>query len=318
MKIFALLSALALCLLSCTTSRNAGLKQWRIAYNVLVNSETDNYDVFVMNSDGTQKENITKHPDVAWTYYAWKNRLFFISDRDTCRRCYFLYETDASGSKPRKVTGLQLEDSWMSSRNNGRELVVTGRIGKEIRMQLFLVNTLTGTFQQLTTDTAAMYRDPIFSPDGQSIVFAYRKNRRDRQEIEELYRMNIDGSGMRQLTHYPSSDTTAKWHSYHAGPPRWNRQENFISYQSFQQGKYSLFAVTPDGSRQWKLTENSFDEGWHDWSPDGRWLIVETFDTEQTQFHLHRMNWKTKELLQLTDGAYKYQQAPVVIGRPDQ
>lgn len=313
MKKFLLLCLLVANLLACTMTRENRLNNWKIAYNVLVDSANDNYDVFVMNTDGSGKRNITNHPDVAWTYYAWKNRLFFISDRDTCRRCYFLYEMDNHGRNPRKVTPLQLEDSWMSSRNNGRELVVTGRIGKEVRMQLFLVDSETGSFRQLTNDTVALYRDPLFSPDGTQIVFAYKKNRRDRNEIEELYGMHADGSEMYQLTHFPANDTTAKWHSYHAGPPRWNKQENFISYQSFQNGKYSLYAVAPDGSRQWKLTDNNFDEGWHDWSPDGRWLFLETFDTAQTQFAIHRMDWQMKTLLQLTDTTYKYQQAPVVI-----
>lgn len=313
MKKLLLLCLMLTSVLACTTTRKNRLDNLKIAYNVLVDSANDNYDVFTMNSDGTGKQNITRHPDVAWTYFAWKNRLFFISDRDTCRRCYFLYETDAGGRNPRKVTGLQLEDSWMSSRNDGRELVVTGRIGKAIRMQLFLVNTETGAFRQLTNDTAALHRDPLFSPDGQQIVFAYKKNRRDRNAIEELYSMHVDGSGMRQLTHFPAADTTAPWHSYHAGPPRWNQRENFISYQSFQNGKYSLYAVAPDGSRQWKLTENTFDEGWHDWSPDGRWLFVETFDTDQTQFAIYRINWNTRELFRLTDTTYKYQQAPVVL-----
>jgi TolB protein len=313
MKNYALLTALLLGLLACTSSRKSSLDNWKIAYNVLVDEANDNYDVFIMNADGSQKQNITKHTDVAWTYYAWKNRLFFISDRDTCRRCYFLYETDASGQNPRKVTDLQLEDSWMSSRNEGREMAVAGRIGKSVRYQLFLVDTKTGAFRQLTNDTAALHRDPLFSPDGQQIVFAYKTKRRDRNEIEELYSMQLDGSSMRRLTQYPPNDTTAKWHSYHAGPPRWNQRESFISYQSFQNGKYSLFAVKPDGSRQWKLTENSFNEGWHDWSPDGRWLFVETFDTDQTQFDIHRMNWETKDLLLLTDSTYVYQQAPSVL-----
>lgn len=314
MKHLSLLAAFTAFLLACTATRQTVPPgSWRIAYNVLLPDSQDNYEVFTMKPDGSQKQNITRHPDVAWTYYAWKNRLFFISDRDTCRRCYFLYETDAKGLAPKKVTELQLEDSWMGSRNDGKELVVCGRLGTNVRMQLFLVNTQSGAFQQITRDTAAMYRDPIFSPDGQSIVFAYKKNRRDREEKEELYRMNPDGTNMVRLTHYPVADTTAKWHSYHAGPPSWNTRENFISYQSFQNGKYSLFAVTPDGSRQWKLTETPFNEGWHDWSPDGRWLFFESFDDAQTQFQLFRMNWKTKELLQLTDTSARYQHAPVVL-----
>lgn len=63
---------------------------WKIAYNVCEDSETDNYEVYIMNMDGSGKKNITNHPDVAWVYYAWKDKLYFISDRDTCHRCFFI------------------------------------------------------------------------------------------------------------------------------------------------------------------------------------------------------------------------------------
>lgn len=56
------------------------------------------------------------------------------------------------------------------------------------------------------------------------------------------------------------------------------------------------------------------NEGWHDWSPDGRWLAVELFDDEQTQFHIGLMDGGTKEMKILTDTAYPYQQAPVFVG----
>ena len=49
----------------------------------------------------------------------------FISGRDTCRRCYLLYEMDADGGNLRKVSDIRLADSWMSSRKDGTELIVT-------------------------------------------------------------------------------------------------------------------------------------------------------------------------------------------------
>ena len=91
-----------------------------------------------MNFDGSGKKNITNYEDVAWTYNAYKNRLFFISDRDTCYRCFFLYECNADGNNLKKVSNLQLEDSWMSSRNNGEEMIVADRIGKLVRFQFFI------------------------------------------------------------------------------------------------------------------------------------------------------------------------------------
>ena len=70
-------------------------KRTSIAYNIhLPDTTKDDWEIMRMKFDGSDKKNITNYPDVAWTYLAYKSRLFFISDRDTCYRCFFLYECD--------------------------------------------------------------------------------------------------------------------------------------------------------------------------------------------------------------------------------
>ena len=219
----------------------------------------------------------------------------------------------ANGNNVKKISNLQLEDSWMSSRNNGEEMIVGGRIGKVIRNQLFILNTSDGAFRKITNDTAALYRDPCFSPDGKKIVFSYQKNKRDRSAHEELYLTNADGSELTQLTHYPENNPSAREYGYRAGAARWHPTENFISYVSRQDGRHSIFAVTPDGNKQWKLIDNPNSEGWHDWSSDGKWLVFNNSDNEETQFHITLMNWETKEQKQLTDSTYKSQLGPVFV-----
>ena len=288
-----------------------------IAYNVAVDIEKDNYDVWVMNPDGTGKKNITNDPDVAWVYCASGKDLYFISDRGAPKRNYYLYRTNANGDAPVKVSDLRLEDSWMSSRNGGTEMVVTARIGDKVRNQIFIIDLKTGSYTQVTDEKGALFRDPIFSPDGKQIVVAYKKEKASREEYEDLWIMNSDGSNRRRLTIYPKDDKTSKWHNYHAGPPRWVEARNFITYQSVQNGKSSLFAVTPDGKKQWKLTDNRLNEGWHDWSPDGKWLAVEMFDPENTEFGIYLVNFDTKEVTKLTDPKdFKFQQAPVWVKKP--
>lgn len=285
-----------------------------IAYNVyLPDSIKGNWEIMKMNIDGSEKKNITNHHDVAWTYTAYKNRLFFISDRDTCYRCFFLYESDANGRHIKKVSNLQLEDSWMSTRKDGKEMIVSGRAGKEIRFQLFIINTINGEYRQLTNDTAALYRDPCFSPDGKKIVLSYQKNKRDKSTHEELYLMNEDGSELIQITNYPEDNPSAKEYGYKAGAARWHPTENFISYVSRQDGRHSIFAVTPDGSKNWKLIDNPESEGWHDWNSDGNWLVFNNSDNNEQQFHITLMNWRTKEKIQLTDTTLKSQLSPVFV-----
>ncbi len=288
--------------------------KYLITYNVLQEGEKDNYEVYVMNTDGTNKRNLTKHKDVAWTYYAYKNRIFFISDRDVCKRCYFLYEMDTNGENIRKVFDQRLEDSWMATRKNGSEIIVKPRL--ENKQQFYIVDVKTGKIIRELSPNLAHINDPTFSPNGKQIVFrgSTEKRTKDSKTFDELYIMNADGTGFRQLTTYPKDDKTAEWHSYHAGPPHWNTKENFITYQSTQNGKSSLYAVTPDGKKHWKLTDNELNEGWHDWSPDGKWLAIEMFDNENTEFGIYLMNYETKEIKKLTDVKdSKFQQAPVFV-----
>ena len=286
-----------------------------IAYNIAVKdaSGKSNYEIFTMNLDGSGTKNITNSPDLAWTYMSYQKELYFISDRDTCNRCYFLYKSDINGKNVQKVSNLQLEDSWMDTRKNGKEIVVTGRIGREIRQQLFIINTETGAYQQITNDTTAYYRDPAFSPDGKQIAFVHKKNKRDRSLTEEVFIMNADGRDVKQLTTYPKDNISRDSIGYKAGAVRWHPTENFITYISMQDGRHSIFAVMPDGSRQWKLTTNNFSEGWHDWSGDGNWITFDMANQDESQYHIMLMNWKTKEVKKLTDSTHKYQQAPVFI-----
>ncbi len=285
-----------------------------IAYNVAVKDSAgkSNYEVFTMNLDGTNKQNITKHPDVAWTYMADEDRLYFISDRDTSYRCFFLYETDVNGNGIRKVSDLRLEDSWMDTRNDGKEIVAAGRSGTD-RYQLFIIDKETGKYRQITNDTAALHRDPAFSPDGKQIAFVYQKNKRDKTQNEEIYLMNPDGTGMKQLSNYPQNDISRSSFGYKAGATHWHPKENFITYISMQGGKHNIFAVMPDGSKQWRITNNNFSEGWHDWSKDGKWLIFDMANQDESQYHIMLMNWETKQVKQLTDTTHKYQQSPVFL-----
>lgn len=319
MKNFIYLNACLFLLISCRDSSPSGQaagseKGYFIAYNVYIPDTTkDDWEVMLMNMDGSGKRNLTRNDDVAWTYYAFQDKLYFISDRDTCYRCFFLYETDPGGQSIRKVSDLRLEDSWMSSRHHGEEMVVTGRLGPTTRFQLFIVNTKSGQYSQITSDTAARYGDPCFSPDGSQIVYAYKQNKRDRNSHEELFIMNSDGSGSRQLTHYPEDNVSAKEPGYKAGAPRWHPTEHFISYISMQDGRHQICAVNPEGSKQWKITTGPKGEGWHDWSPDGKWLTYDSSDPNGRQYHILLMNWQTKEVKQLTDTTYRSQLAPVFV-----
>ena len=299
-------------LLSCNSKETTSQHELGLVYNVLRDVDIDNFEVYAMDLDGSNKKNITDLYPVDWTYYSYEDTLYFVSDRDACKRCYFLYKSNFKGENVQKVSELELADSWMSSRKNGSELIVKPKL---ITENTFYILDQKGRIINRLDTGLPFAADPLFVNDGKQVVFRGGKSVGKHIDgfDEELYIMNSDGSNRKQLTHYPEEDSSAGKYGYRAGAPKLHPTENFVSYQSKQDGKYSLYAVSLDGSKTWKLTENSQNEGWHDWSPDGKWLTIELFDEEQSQFHIGLMNWETKEMQILTDDTFKYQQAPHFI-----
>jgi TolB protein len=283
--------------------------EYAIAYNVLYNDPTDNYEVFTMNLDGSQKQNITNLSGVEWTYYSFKDKLYFISDKDTCHRCFFLYATNFKGENPKQISNMQLADSWMSSRKNGQEFIV--KPSPKIDSAFHIIDINGKLIQRLETGLPSS-SDPLFVNGGKQVAFrgGTKKSKRIEGYKEEIYLINLDGSRLKKLTNYPESDTTAPWYAYKAGPPHLHPTENFISYASYQNGKYSLYAISLDGKKQWKLTNNELWEVYHEWSPDGNWLVMDVSNPEETHYDIGLLNWKTKEMKILTDTLFHYQQSP--------
>lgn len=278
---------------------------------MLFDGYNDDYEIFVMNADGSEQRNISNHVGVDWLYYAEGDRLYFISDRDSTKRRYYLYEMKWDGSEVRRITDFLVHDSWMSARNNGKELIVSINENDDFDSRdLFIISNEGEILSQLTNDEFNN-TDAHFSPDGSQIVF-----RSNRAEVDELYIMNDDGSNIKQLTYYPADDTTAQDWEYHAGPPNWSIQ-NRISYISKQNNNYSIFSIAPDGSNFMQITPDTTAEGlpanqgWHSWSR-GDSLIAYNATDWQGNYDIYIMNADGSNIRRLTDGI-KYEQAPFFV-----
>lgn len=289
-------------------------KKYRIAYNVFVDTIGDNYEIFSMNLDGSDQRNISILPGVEWTYHATGQELLYISDQDTCKRCYLLYSTNAFGEKPKKIGGYLLKDSWQSSRKNGQEIIVSPRVEND--SAFYIINRSGELIEKIYTGLV-YFSDPAFSPDGTQIVFR-GSNERENVAVgyqDELYIMNTNGTDLKQLTYYPEEDSTANWWQYRAGPPYWESTKNIISFHSVQQGGSYLFQINPDGTEMKKLTPDSLRIGWHSWSSDGKMIAfdVETQTPDgKPNYDIFLMDYQSGEIKQLTDGLL-FEQAPVFV-----
>ncbi|MDI9583588.1 MAG: hypothetical protein QM473_05160, partial [Acidobacteriota bacterium] len=111
--------------------------------------------------------------------------------------------------------------------------------------------------------------DYDLSFDAKELVFSWRRTPNDSYHG---YRMNVDGTGLTQLTYGP-------WHDYNA---RW-LPDGVIIYVSTRDGQFAMCFVTPsgvlyrmnrDGESQRRLSANYIDDFTPAVMPDGRILYT--------------------------------------------
>lgn len=279
-------------------------KSFQIAYNVCVDVKADNYDVFLMDLDGSNVRQLTHWKGVDWVYAAYQDRLFVISDRGAQHRKYHLYEINVSTGKMRQITSFLLEDSWLNTRRSGSELVVSSsKDGAD--HELYIINRQGDVLERLT-ENEDYENDPHFSPDGKFLVYRSKAS-----GVDELWLKNLVNGERQQLTHFPKEPGAKKRYGYHAGPPFWVPNQQKISFTSMRSGKHSLYTIKPDGSELNLLVDMPGEQVYHSWSSDGRFLGFDSTD-QAGHFNVYLMDAKTKKIKQLTNGE-RIEQAPVFV-----
>lgn len=277
---------------------------FKISYNVLVNEETSDYDIFIMNLDGSNKQNITNSPGSDWVYYSFNKKIYFVSDRDTTAQMFFLYQMNIDGSEVKKISQFPLENSWITSRNNAKEIIVSSA-KDSVRHELYLIDENGNELRRLTNNNY-YDNDPCFSPDGKQIVFRSR-----RPKTDELWIMDDSGENLRQLTSYPIKDSTAGDFHYHAGPPFWEPNRNVITFMSYQNFNYDIYEIKPDGSELKLFISGPFDEGWHSWSSDGKYFAYDGTNGKGN-YDIYLLEYDTQLIHRLTHDL-QFEQAPVFV-----
>ena len=246
-----------------------------------------NYEIYIMNPDGTGQKNLTRHraSDVQPAWSPTGKEILFVSNRDGRPDLYLM---DADGRNVRKVfknRKLRTAPAWSP---DGEQI---SYCRTEAVRELYIAS-LDQKDERQVAPVGKYDGYSSWSPNGTQIVFGAPSGRRDMSTRIHIF--NLDSRKKEVVFEDPIS--------HFMGTPAWSPLDDRIAFSWFQGGTSAIYITESDGDNPEKVigpppgSSTSHPE----WSPDGNELVYEQYKQQNNDRHIYVMNLNKREPEKLT------------------
>ena len=240
-----------------------------------------NFEIYVMDADGGNQENLTNHP--AYDYHPdWSpdgTKIAFASSREGGR--FQIYVMDADGMNVIRLTDGRWQKRDPDWSPDGKQIAFS----VDDFVDHIAVMDADGRNRVKLEDQA---RHPDWSPDGGQIAFVS-----GRDGGSEIYVIGVDGQGRKRVTH----DLAPKRY------PSFSPDRRRIAYEDGRDGLFfDINVVDADGGNRKKLEDKAM---YPSWSPDGQviaYFVSDGIWPANFRATIHLMAFNGRYIRQLSGG----------------
>jgi Tol biopolymer transport system component len=208
-----------------------------------------NYEVYVMNSDGSGRTNITNRPlsdDYNPDWSPDRRKIAFTSTRDDGN--FEIYIMNADGTQQVNISndpGYDANPAW--SPDGSKIAFVSNRNGADT--EIYVMDADGGNVTRLTQDPADDMA-PVWSPDGSKIAFVSNRDGGN----SDIFVMDAGGSDPVNITNSPAEESSLSWSV--------NDEIAFVSYLNGSSSIYKMNAVGSDPVKVSQTTATEINPAW--------------------------------------------------------
>ena len=225
--------------------------------------QSGNFEVYVVNMDGTGRRAITSSSDRAMTPH-WSpdgTQIAFSLARDSGPLNVYTIAPDGTGLT--QLTDSEYPDFSPRWSPDGQFITFVERV--EDSGQLRIMDADGSNLRPLAHDAIPSAWDPVWSPDGEMLAFyGYAPEHLD-ERVGDVFTMDIATGRLTRLTNSPANDRY----------PDWSPDGLHIAFASDLGRGFNIYTIWPDGSVLENITRSTGDEYHPAWSPDGSWLAFD-------------------------------------------